>query len=204
MTSTPRLHKLAWGDAGIAETVEHMWAYVLGYDPDRGTPAALGILRGQAEEILRAYRVQFYGNALHAAAIHDWIQQKIAYVGDHVLIEELRAPAGLVLEIQDRGSTMGDCDDFVILEGALLAAIGIPIRIVTISTRRDRDFNHTYLIVDTNAGPIVADPILKGPTGRPLAFGTHVPPTQITNYEESDMPPSLEALGVNPMEGALT
>jgi len=200
---TPRLHKLAWGNAGIAETVQHMWRYILGYDPDRGTAAALGLIRGQAEEILREYGVQFGPNALHAAAVHDWVQEHLAYVGDHVLIEEIRAPAQLLLEIRDRGNAMGDCDDFIILEAALDVAIGIPVRICTSSTRDDGEFDHTYLIVDTTDGAVVADPILKDAQRRPLPFGAHVPPEALTNYEEADMPTSLEALGVDAMEGAV-
>jgi len=198
---TPRVHKLAWGNAGIRETVREMWRAILGgYD---GNPAAaLGLVRNQAETILRQYGVQFGSNALHAAAVHDWIQQHLAYVGDHVLIEEIRTPARLLLEIDDRGrgGAMGDCDDFVILEAALVSAIGIPSRIVTTSTRDDGEFNHTYLILDTTAGAVIADPILKDRHGRPQPFGAHVPPEVLTNYEEFPLPESLEELGVS-MEG---
>lgn len=202
MRTTPRIHKLAWGNAGIAQTVEHMWRYILGADPERAPARVLQLVRNQAEAILRAYGVQFAPNALHAAAIHDWIQEHLAYVGDHVFIEEIRAPADLLAEIAEFGSAMGDCDDFLVLEGALAVAIGIRPRIVTISTHADGLHDHTYLILDTTMGALIADPILKDEAGRPLPFGAFVPPEVITNYAESALPASLEAIGLDPRKEA--
>lgn len=199
---TPQIHKLAWGNAGIAQTVQAMWRFIVGYDPERGTAAAIGIIRAHAEEILRAARVQFAPNALQAGAIYDWVQKHLAYVGDHVLIEEIRTPASLLLDIDDTGSANGDCDDFVVLLGALLSSIGLRTRIATISLSADGVFDHTYLIVQTTQGAIVADAILKDAKGQPMPFGAAVPAELITNYAESPLPPSLEALGVNPMGGA--
>jgi transglutaminase-like putative cysteine protease len=200
---TPRIHKLAWGNRGVRQTVRAMWAFILGYDPERSTAAAIGIIRRQAEAILRGAGVQFAPNALQAGALYGWVQAHLAYVGDHVLIEELRTPASLILAIEDQGDAMGDCDDNVILLAALLAAIGIRTRIVTVSTHADAVFDHTFLVVETTEGAIVADPILKDEHGRPRPFGDHVPPELITNYEEALLPPSLEALGLNPLEGSV-
>lgn len=190
MTRTPRICQLAYGNPGIRQTVDHMWRLMLAYSPR---------VRDKAEAVLAAYKVQFAADALQAAALYDWVQRRLAYVKDHVLIEELRGPDQLLDDIARAGSSMGDCDDFSILLGAELASIGIPFSLATVSTDPSQVYNHVFLNLDTAAmGRLVLDPIGRDDMGRPARFGWHVPWDRVTAYEEFAMPESYEAMGMVP------
>lgn len=173
------------GNAGIVETVHAMWRQILTYRPE---------VRDTAAGILRARHVQRASDFLKAVALYDWVQTHLAYTGDHLLIEEIRGPQWLLDEIAVHGDALADCDDYVILLGALLATIGIPFRLIVTSARPDREFDHIFLVVETSIGMIPADAI----TGQ--RFGWSIPIAQITNRMEFPLPLTLEEIDVDPMQ----
>lgn len=75
-----------------------------------------------------------------AAAIFDFVRAHIRYVRDPVGIESLADP----LATLRRG--VGDCDDQTTLLGALLEAVGYPVRIV-LAGYHGADYEHVYLQV---------------------------------------------------------
>lgn len=70
--------------------------------------------------------------------LFDWVKKSIRYTRD---------PYGVEL-LQDVWATItrgrADCDDFTILLGALCEVMGTPIRIITVSTRPDKEPVHVY------------------------------------------------------------
>lgn len=76
-------------------------------------------------------------------ALFEWTQQNIRYTKDTVHVEVLHS-AWRMLELQ-----AGDCDDFSILLGAMLEAIGHPVRLVLTGPDplKPRIFSHVYVEV---------------------------------------------------------
>jgi antitoxin (DNA-binding transcriptional repressor) of toxin-antitoxin stability system len=72
------------------------------------------------------------------AAILRWAKKNIRYTRD---------PYGVEL-VQDVWATLSreraDCDDFDVLVGAMVEVMGAPVRLVTVSTRQDKEPVHTY------------------------------------------------------------
>jgi transglutaminase-like putative cysteine protease len=100
--------------------------------------------------------------------------------GAFPLEDVLYAPDDLLAQIDAQGYAEGDCDDYVILLGALCVALSIPCQIEVLSTRDDRMFDHVYLrLVDDT----VMDAIPSGPApiGAGEPFGWEVPPERVTN-----------------------
>jgi predicted transglutaminase-like cysteine proteinase len=71
----------------------------------------------------------------------------------------------------------GDCDDYVLLMGALLLRLGIPSTVVLTSGRDDGEYDHVFLEVPFPEGPVTLDAI----TG--AGFGWRVPADRITALE---------------------
>ncbi len=61
-------------------------------------------------------------------AIHGWVMGHLRYVNDPLWMETISYPEHLAFVQRD-----GDCDDHVVLEAALLGAIGVRTRSVTIA-----------------------------------------------------------------------
>lgn len=74
-------------------------------------------------------------------AVYRFVRANVRYVRDIHAIDTFQT-ARRTLEMRS-----GDCDDFTITLGALLMAVGFPVRTKTIQTRSARDFNHIYLQV---------------------------------------------------------
>jgi hypothetical protein len=76
-------------------------------------------------------------------ALFEWVQRYIRYTKDPFRLEVLHS-ARRMLELR-----AGDCDDFSILLGAMLEAIGHPVRLVVTGPDplRPRLFSHVYLEV---------------------------------------------------------
>ena len=54
----------------------------------------------------------------------------------------------LIRDIEE-GKSAGDCDDFVILGGALLGAIGYPVGALIVDSNNDGVMNHVMLVTKT-------------------------------------------------------
>ncbi len=78
-----------------------------------------------------------------------------------------RDPYGVEL-LQDVWATLdrsrGDCDDFTVLLGSAVEILGAPIRIVTVSTRRDREPSHVFLEALVGGKWLGLDATMKGTT----------------------------------------
>lgn len=73
-----------------------------------------------------------------AQAIHDFIVREIVYVRDQAGVERLQTPDA-TLRLKS-----GDCDDMVILSGALLESVGVPTRIKLIG-EKSGSYSHIYV-----------------------------------------------------------
>lgn len=73
--------------------------------------------------------------------IYQFVRANVRYVRDIHHIDTFQT-ARRTLEMRS-----GDCDDFAITLGALLMAVGFPVRTKTIQTTNATDFNHIYLQV---------------------------------------------------------
>ena len=125
-------------------------------------------IRALAINIVRTAGVpekDYYGELL---AIHSWIKKNIRYVRDPVNQETLSHPEETAFN-----SMAGDCDDMVVLEMALLGAIGIKSHPVVVGMQPGM-YSHVYLRATVPPGrhrmagkTISLDPIMKNwPAGR--------------------------------------
>lgn len=125
-------------------------------------------IRAAAIDIVRAAHVpekDYYGEIV---AVHEWIKKNIRYVRDPVNQETLSHPEETLFNSQ-----AGDCDDMVVLESALLGAIGIKSHPVVVGMQPGM-YSHVYLRATVppgrhrKAGEVInLDPIMKQwPAGR--------------------------------------
>jgi Transglutaminase-like superfamily len=75
-------------------------------------------------------------------AVFEWVQQKIRYTKDTVRVEVLHS-ARRMLELR-----AGDCDDFSILLGAMLEAIGHPVRLILTGPDPLRQDLYSHIFVE--------------------------------------------------------
>ena len=174
--ATVRVTAIPPGNAGVLETARRMADYIRA--PHPGVDA-------QAQQI--ALELGSASRWARAAAVYKWVQDHLVYVHDGEAPdavpwesgqEGLRSPDYLLRGIANAGVDYGDCDDYVILMGALLYALGIPVAIVLTSGTPSQEYDHVFLRVQTESGPVYADAI----TGQP--FGWHVPADRVTLWTE--------------------
>lgn len=77
-----------------------------------------------------------------AVALRNWVMQHLRYVNDPAWMEFVTQPETLAFEVQH-----GDCDDHSVLLAALLGAIGIRTRFVTVAAVPG-PMSHVYLQAD--------------------------------------------------------
>jgi hypothetical protein len=113
-----------------------------------------------------------------AALVFEWVRSRMLYLpdrGDNDLIEEIRTPGYLLQEIDRYTNAVGDCDDYVVLYGAIYSRLGWPVTLVAVSTHDDKLLDHVYLAIGRDVERISVDGIVGDP------FGWEVPETEITN-----------------------
>ena len=118
-------------------------------------------VRQKAIDILLEKQVKPKDYLTEIKALFEWIQQHIRYTKDTVQVEVLHS-AKRMLELR-----AGDCDDMAILLGAMLEAIGHPVRLVLSGPdplRQDL-FTHIYLEVFHKGRWISLDATMPYPMG---------------------------------------
>ncbi len=154
--SAPRitLGHIPTGWRGTEQTVEHVQALIRAGAKDF-------YVRQKAIDIVLENHVKPKDYLAEINALLEWVQQHIRYTKDTYQVEVLHS-ARRMLELR-----AGDCDDMTILLGAMLEAIGHPVRLVLSGPdplRQDL-FTHIYLEVFHKGRWIPLDATMPYPMG---------------------------------------
>ena len=111
---------------------------------------------GMRDEVVRQKTVQILNNAGvrghdelgEIRAITRWVQTNMIYRKDGYGVEFFHTARRLIRDIEE-GKSAGDCDDFVILGGALLGSIGYPVGALIVDSNNDGIMNHVMLVTKT-------------------------------------------------------
>ena len=142
------------GWRGTQKTLEHIQALIRAGAKDFH-------VRQKAIDILLEKHVKPKDYLGEIKALFEWVQQHVRYTKDTFQVEVLHS-AKRMLELR-----AGDCDDMAILLGAMLEAIGHPVRLVIIGPdplRHDL-FTHIYLEVFHKGRWIPLDATMPHPMG---------------------------------------
>jgi hypothetical protein len=142
------------GWRGTQKTVEHVQALIRAGAKDF-------YVRQKAIDILLEKQVKPKDYLAEIKALFEWVQQHVRYTKDTFGVEVLHS-AKRMLELR-----AGDCDDMTILLGAMLEAIGHPVRLVIIGSNPLRHdlFTHIYLDVFHKDRWIPLDATMPHPMG---------------------------------------
>jgi hypothetical protein len=148
------LRRIPKGYAGTKKTVAHIKALIR-----QGTKDFY--VRQKAIDILLAKGVKPKDYLGEIKALFEWVQQSVRYTKDPFRVEVLHS-ARRLLELR-----AGDCDDMSILLGAMLEAIGHPVRLVLVGRNPLKPllFSHVYLEVYYQGRWIPLDPTMPYPMG---------------------------------------
>jgi hypothetical protein len=148
------LQKIPSGYAGTLKTVEHIIDLIKQGAKDFH-------VRQTAIDILLQRGIKPKDYLGETKALFEWVQQNVRYTKDTFRVEVLHS-AKRMLELR-----AGDCDDMAILLGAMLEAIGHPVRLVLSGPdplRQDL-FSHIYLEVFHKGRWIPLDATMPHPMG---------------------------------------
>lgn len=142
-----KIFPLAKGDIGIAQTVATMQQLI---DSGMSDPA----VREKAIEIARFGHSTARDPHSEVRAIFDWVKSNFRFTKDPAGRETL-GTAEYLLRLR-----AGDCDEYVIVQGSLLGALGYPTRIVTIAAdpHEPSRFSHVYIEVLVQGHWLPLDP----------------------------------------------
>jgi len=180
------LHRIPEGYPGTLRTVEHIRNLIRqGAKDFRVRQAAIDILLQQ-----RVRPKDYLGEV---KALFEWVQQNVRYTKDTFRVEVLHS-ARRMLELR-----AGDCDDFSIVLGAMLEAIGHPVRLVITGPNRRRPdlFSHIYIEVLCDGRWIALDATM------PHAMGW-APRTRVKKVIAIDRRPTMMADDMDRRIGAYT
>jgi hypothetical protein len=148
------LHHIPTGWRGTQQTIEHVQALIRAGAKDFS-------VRQKAIDILLEKEVKPKDYLGEIKTLFEWVQRHIRYTKDTFQVEVLHS-ARRMLELR-----AGDCDDMTILLGAMLEAIGHPVRLVIIGPNplRQNLFTHIYLEVFHRGRWIALDATMPHPMG---------------------------------------
>lgn len=106
------------------------------------------LVRNKAISILNAAGVRGHDELGEIRAITKWVQTHAVYRKDPFGVEFFYTARRQIREIE-AGTHSGDCDDFVLLAGALLGSIGYPVGALIVDSNNDGTFNHVMLVTKT-------------------------------------------------------
>ena len=93
-------------------------------------------VRQKAVEIVNRAGVGQHDELGEIRAIVKWVQQNVTYRKDIYNVEYFQTPRRLLKDVES-GRSAADCDDFVILGGALLGSIGYPTGALIVDSNND-------------------------------------------------------------------
>ena len=97
----------------------------------------------------------------NANTIANWVMRKMVYLADPDGGEFIQTPLVLLNTIGQKGFAYGDCDDHVVLLGAMLTSVGIPARAVAVKLHGSDVYNHVVVEYLYQGQPILIDPCAK-------------------------------------------
>lgn len=97
----------------------------------------------------------------HANTVAHFVMSKMVYLADPDGGEFIQTPLVLLNTIGKNGVAYGDCDDHVVLLGAMLTSIGIPARAVAVKLHGSDYYNHVVIEYLHNGAPTLIDPCAK-------------------------------------------
>lgn len=121
-----------------------------GRDP-RVRASALGIINGQVNNDV----------ARHARTLTTWVKSRMTYLADPDGAEFVQTPLVLLKQIQTKGNAYGDCDDHVVLLGALMNSIGIQAQATGVKLYGANYYNHVVIQYPLNGQMVLVDPCAK-------------------------------------------
>jgi len=125
------------------------------------------------------------------SAIFNHVRRGVRYTQDPFRAETLTDAPTLVQEMTENGLAYGDCDDHVVVLGAMLEAVGYEVEPVIESYRRNKSPSHIALRVRNEGRTIHLDPTVKD---KPM--GVHAGrPSRTYSEKELTMLVSPAALG---------
>lgn len=163
------------GDAGSIATLHRIAELVRLPDPfvddftDILSAATVEMSGGQEPPPVELVRLVF-----------EWGRSHMLYTpdrNDSDILDEIRTPGYLLKEIDTFGAALGDCDDYVVLYGAILYRLGFPVTLEAISREDDEILDHIYLSTMVDGQRIALDGIVDFP------FGWEVPDEEVTRRE---------------------
>lgn len=140
--------RLPNGVAGTIKTLRIMWQWM---QPENQRTTAVHVA---ARNIISRVGVKDYAG--EARALFRFVQRKIRYVREGA--ETLQIPEA-TLQLR-----AGDCDDMVILLGALLRSVGLQVALVVGGYAKDQ-YSHVWLRVMVNGRWVPMDPTEPHPMG---------------------------------------
>ena len=105
-------------------------------------------VRQKAVQIINQAGVKGHDELGEIRAITKWVQRNCHYVKDPHGVEFFFTARRQIKDIE-AGKHSGDCDDFVILGGALLGSVGYPVGALIVDSNNDGVFNHVMLVTKT-------------------------------------------------------
>lgn len=152
------------GEAGSIATLHRMAEMIR--TPDPVVDNFTDILSQMTEDPMELARLVF-----------EWVRAKMLYTPDRTdsdILDEIREPGYLLREIDTYGAALGDCDDYVVLYGAIFHRLGYPFTLEAISRHEDLMLDHVYGAVSVQGARIPIDGIVEFP------FGWEVPAEEVT------------------------
>ena len=107
-------------------------------------------VRRKAVEIVNRAGVGSHDELGEIRAICKWVQNNVVYRKDPIDVEYFQTARRLIKDVE-QGRSAADCDDFVILAGALLGSLGYQTGALIVDSNADGVFNHVMLVTRTHA-----------------------------------------------------
>lgn len=157
--------ELPAGSDGTDATIQAMSRAAMG-EYGAGSPRVIA----SAREVINKAGVPERDQRGEVDAIHRFVMLHLRYVRDPLWYEMITYPETLLFD-----TATGDCDDHVVLEAAMLGALGIPTRFVTYGFKGNIAQSHVAMEAKVGNGWVPLDPIVKDkPSGWSVPDATNV------------------------------